>query len=435
MSRVVAQFSTAMCLVLALAWSVGAQSSPDYAPTLLKAAAPLPGANGVAFDARDDLWGGSAGGTITQIDKESGDILRIFGPGPRWGADDGRLVEIMAGGKVREVSPAGLISGGGGIAAMPAEDGTTIVYVPDIFGFHAVAGETGTEVPAESGQPYAAMTAGALGSDVVTGSWFMGTLHVWDPVAGEVVADLSGSLTGPALNAIGFGDHVIVSELGADGPAVVSVDPATGERALVASMGMPSGLATDGSDLCVADWIAGTVAQVIDDCAVIEPLVVATGLALPEGLAMIDAGSLAVAETGAGRISRVDIDTGTATPLIEGLDLGVPGPEHMPPIMTLAGVATDEAGSIYVATADGVVRYDPQASPRTTGGAVASGPSSIEPRHIRADDALGRPLRRGCSTTLGACRVFVNTSTHRSSQVPTASPTARASSAASAATG
>lgn len=529
----------AVGLLLVAALPVGAQSPPTYTPTLLKAAAPLPGSNGVAFDDRDVLWVGSAGGAISNVDKETGEVLQVFGPGPEWGADDmvfgpdgalyhtailngtvgrldpdgthanlnstplpgvnpiafsddgrlfvglllmgdalyefdaqsleeprliaeglglngfdwldgylyaprymegevvridvdsgevtvvasgfgqpnsvdvgpdgmlyvndngsgqivqvdpdtgdktlvaeiggdnmdfdasgrlflssndsGRLVEIMTDGSVREVSPPGLVASPTGITAMTADDGTTTVYIPDIFRLHAVDGRTGAELTPAGGLEAAAMTAAASGTNVVLSSWFAGALQVWDPDTGEVVADLAPSLTGPALDAVGFGDRVVVSELGAEGPAVVAIDPASGERTRLAPMVMPSGLATDGVDLWAADWAVGTVSQVIDDGATIEPVPIASGLAQPEGLAVAPDGSLLVAETGAGRISRIEPATGTVTPLVEGLDFGMPASALLPPVNTLAGVAVDDAGSLYIATVEGVFRYDPEA--------------------------------------------------------------------------
>ncbi len=142
---------------------------------------------------------------------------------------------------------------------------------------------------------------------------------------------------------------------------MVAIDPASGERTRLAPMTMPSGLATDGVDLWAADWAAGTVSQIIEDDATVEPVVIASGLAQPEGLAVASDGSLLVSETGAGRISRIDPATGTVTPLVEGLDFGMPAPALLPPVNTLAGVAVDDAGSLYISTAEGVFRYDPEA--------------------------------------------------------------------------
>ncbi len=359
----------AAALLVAAALPVGAQSPPTYTPTLLMATAPLPGANGVAFDDEDVLWVGSAAGAISKVDKETGEILQQFGPAPEWGADDmvfgpdgalyhtailngtvgrldpdgthtnlnstplpgvnpiafsddgrlfvglllmgdalyefdpqgveeprliaeglglngfdwldgylyaprymagevvridvdsgetalvadgfgqptsldvgpdgmlyvndnaagqivkvdpdtgdktlvaeiggdnmdfdasgrlflssndtGRLVEIMTDGSVREVSPPGLVGSPTGITAMTADDGTTTVYIPDIFRLHAVDGRTGTELTPEGGLEAAAMTAAAFGTDVVLGSWFAGALQIWDPATGKVVADLA----------------------------------------------------------------------------------------------------------------------------------------------------------------------------------------------------------------------------------------------------
>ena len=121
---------------------------------------------------------------------------------------------------------------------------------------------------------------------------------------------------------------------------------------------MPSGLATNGKDLWAADWATGTVSQIIRDGAVITPVVIAQGLKQPEGMALATDGSLLVAETGTGRIVSIDPTTETATALAEGLDLGTPGAKGQPPTNTLAGIAVDPSGSIYV-SANGLYRLDP----------------------------------------------------------------------------
>lgn len=92
--------------------------------------------------------------------------------------------------------------------------------------------------------------------------------------------------------------QVIVSELCTGGPVVVSTEPATSERTVPAQMAVPSGLAT------------GTISKLIEDGATIEPVVVASGLAQPEGLDVAADGSLIVVETGAWQISQIDLVSG-----------------------------------------------------------------------------------------------------------------------------
>ncbi len=527
----------ALALAAVVAAPVVAASPATYTSTLLIEAAPIPGTYGMAFDADDVLYIGSAGGWVTVLDKETGDIIKTYGPAPEWGADDlafapdgslyntailngtvgklapdgthtvinetpilgvnpvavsddgrlfvgialmgdalyefdptgateprlineglglngfdwwdgylwaprmytgelvridvdsgevttiadgftystsadvgpdgmvyvndngaqqivkvdpqtgsktvvapiggdnmaisstgrlflsngdnARVVEILPDGTIREVSKPGLTTGGGGIAVAPGADGAPVVYVPDIFGFYAITGDTGAEVPTVSGQGFGAMTAGAYGTNVVTTSWFDGTLQVWDPVAGEVVADYSEALTATPINAVGFGGDIVVAELSGEGSPVVRIDGTTGEPTVLATMAVPTGLATNGTDLWVADWATGTVSQLIKDGATIDPVVVASGLAQPEGMALSPDGQLLAYETGAARVSTVDPASGTVTPIIEGLAAGYPAPAAMPPSYIFAGVAVDDASSIYVSS-NGVYRFDPQ---------------------------------------------------------------------------
>jgi sugar lactone lactonase YvrE len=77
-------------------------------------------------------------------------------------------------------------------------------------------------------------------------------------------------------------------------------------------------------------------------------LPVASGLSLPEGLAFDTDGSLLVVESGAGRLSRIDLLTGIISKVVDGLALGseaVPGYEAL---WTLSDVDVGPSGYIYV---------------------------------------------------------------------------------------
>jgi sugar lactone lactonase YvrE len=68
--------------------------------------------------------------------------------------------------------------------------------------------------------------------------------------------------------------------------------------------------------------------------------VLVTGLALPEGIAVSD-GALLVVETGARRLSRIDLESRTSTPLARDLAVHVESQGDFPPTMIFNGVATD----------------------------------------------------------------------------------------------
>jgi sugar lactone lactonase YvrE len=75
---------------------------------------------------------------------------------------------------------------------------------------------------------------------------------------------------------------------------------------------------------------------------------VATGLAAPEGLAVDQDGSLLVVESGAGRLSRIDLLTGVISKVVDGLELGAEAIPGLIPTWIFNGVAVGPSGYIYV---------------------------------------------------------------------------------------
>jgi sugar lactone lactonase YvrE len=95
---------------------------------------------------------------------------------------------------------------------------------------------------------------------------------------------------------------------------------------LAAGLGVPAGLAATDDDLWVGDWATGRVLQLVaDGQPLARPRVVAEHLAAPEGLAVGPDGSLLVVESGAGRLSRIDLRTGRVSTVADGLALGAQG--------------------------------------------------------------------------------------------------------------
>jgi sugar lactone lactonase YvrE len=269
----------------------------------------------------------------------------------------GSIVQVLRNGSLRPVSQGG-IAGPSGLAVL-AGDGAEIVYAADIFRLFGIDGRTGrTSLEVEAsitggGMLAAPMTAGAYGSDLVLSSWFGGAVQVYDPRTRQVETSC-GNADVP-LNAIGFRGEILVAELLTNRVAVL--DEGTCARTTLVTLAVPTGLATDGDDLWVADWYLGTVLQIADEGAFIAPTPVATGLAGPEGLAVAPDGGLVVVESSARRVSHIDLDTGVVTPLVDGLALGSPGPPTAPPLWTFDGIAVGPSGAIYV-SAHGIHRFE-----------------------------------------------------------------------------
>ena len=92
--------------------------------------------------------------------------------------------------------------------------------------------------------------------------------------------------------------------------------------------------------------MAGTVSRI--DLSTGEKKVIASGLRMPEGIAVFPDGKLAVVETGTRQLLKIDPAAGVMTPLVINLPVGFPSyPGGLPPYL-ITGVAISESGTIYV---------------------------------------------------------------------------------------
>lgn len=150
------------------------------------------------------------------------------------------------------------------------------------------------------------------------------------------------------INAVRYRGDLVVAELLTG--SVVQQNANTGERVTLASrLGVPSGLAATDTDLWVADWFTGVVWKVVaNGVPQTTPIRVASALDRPEGLAVAQDGSLLVVESGAGRLSRVDLTTGEVATLVTGVAVQSSAPPRVPGTWIFNGVAVGQSGTIYV---------------------------------------------------------------------------------------
>ncbi len=113
---------------------------------------------------------------------------------------------------------------------------------------------------------------------------------------------------------------------------------------------VPAGLAATADDLWAADYVTGTLFQLVANGVTLPaPSVVATGLVQPEGMAVDADGSLLVVESGAGRLWRVDPSTGGISTVAESLEVGLPALPNLPPTWIFSSVAVGpSSGAIFV---------------------------------------------------------------------------------------
>jgi len=311
---------------------------------------PFPSA-AVKFDSQGRLYALNVD-QVVRIDPDTGDVEVVSEIEP--GLDNlafdsrgklyvssfmnGTVFRILPSGHARILSPGGMIAPGG-VAVLPRPHGGESVYVADGFSFREFNGRTGR--PGAHEEVFgSAGTVAPYGEDLVVSAWFNSSVEIRD---GETLHLIDGPIPfALPLNAIAFQGDIAVAELGTG--SVVSGDGTP----IATGFPVPTGLAAIEDDLWVADWALGTVFQIVDEGLPITPTPLASGLVLPEGLAVNTDGTLLVVEAGAGRLSSIDPATGVVTMVAEGLDLGSPGPPGYPPTWTFNGVAVGPSGNIFV---------------------------------------------------------------------------------------
>lgn len=258
---------------------------------------------------------------------------------------DGSIVEVVATGQTRTVSAAGLIMPGG-IAAVGDR-----LYVADFLAVRTFDRAQGQPLTMSYRNAASALsdplTVAPDGEHLLLTSWVYNTVQIFDPATQAIITTYD-DFAAP-MNAIRFQGDLIVAELETGSVVRAHGNDPTVREPLATELAVPTGLAATADELWVADMATGTVWQLVAAGTVLaEPQAVATGLAAPEGLAATADGRLVVVEAGAGRVAVIELETGEVTPLAEGLALGIPAGEGIPPTWIFNGVAVAADGQIYV---------------------------------------------------------------------------------------
>ena len=270
-------------------------------------------------------------GTIDNMSFDADDRLFVIA------GNDNQIIRVDDDGVI-ELTDLG-IGLPGGVGVTP--DGT--VWLGELF---VLRGYDADGVPTTSfydsfappGAGFAgATTVSADGDNLVITNTFNGSVQLMDPANGEILQDVR--TVALPINAIRHDDRIVAAAAG--GSNVVNVDDS--EDVLLGELGLPTGLASDGTTLYVSDWATGNI-WAVDEAG---PRVLAEGLAQPEGLA-VDGNRLLVVETGAQQVTAIDLATGETAPVITGLDFSATPVQGFLPNGALSGVAVGPDGAIYV---------------------------------------------------------------------------------------
>jgi streptogramin lyase len=228
-------------------------------------------------------------------------------------------------------------------------DGNTL-YVADVFAFRAVDARTGetTDVyrmHAEGSKMEYPFAVGIGGKRIALASWFTGTVQLLDRATRRHVDMLHGFKA--PYDALPMDDgSVLVAEI-----ATGSVVRASGEHhqtrtVLAQGLAGPVQMVLGRDGALYVTEAAGKLTRV--DLASGSKTTVAEGLLLPEGVAPTPWGSFIVAEAAARRLTEIDPASGARRTVAENLPIGLEGGPGMPPPYAATGVAVGPDGTVYV---------------------------------------------------------------------------------------
>lgn len=316
----------------------------------------------VKFSPEGDLYAiDQHQGTLLRINIDTGEKTLVAYPGE--GADnldfdnkgrvyvtnahEGSVSVVLTNGKVRALSSGGLNMPAG--IAINLQGELVVAAAESLRHYNAQTGAEQSVLHTAIGDPRTLatpLTVSVFGNHQLVTSWFANTVQVWDPVSQTIQVSYHDFQI--PLNAIDLNGDIVVAELGSH--RVVRRKLATLEtEVLMAGIPVPTGLAAANGQLYVADWLSGTIFQLMANDQILQtPQPVIIGLKQPEGMALDAQGRLIVVETGTQRLLRIDPQDVQIEILASKLSVGLKGPQGYPPGWLLSSVVIDACGRITV---------------------------------------------------------------------------------------
>jgi DNA-binding beta-propeller fold protein YncE len=257
--------------------------------------------------------------------------------------EDSSIVEILDDRSVRTVSEGGIaIPMGIGVV----DDAVYTGHPQSVRGFDRRTGEPRSETLSVYAIGPLTDVRGLVADrrHLVLTSWFTGTVQIFDPATEEIIAETH--FDGGPFGATRFQGELVVAE-GFAGQVTRATGADLADREVLAEVPGAAGLAARHGDLYVTSQTEGEVWQIARRGHVLaKPIVIATGLQGPEGIAVMGRDRLAVIEVGTGSVKEINLDNGSIETI--ATDLGFV--QSPPGLVALwfNGVDLDRRGNLYV---------------------------------------------------------------------------------------
>ena len=327
--------------------SVTILAEPDGTP----AAANLDADGNVLFVSWDT-------GQVGRLDLESGELETIATVTPpidnlAIGPDGSIYVSISNVNGIQKISETGEVQGWVTRSDVTAPgmmrfvDGQ--VLLSDAFGFRTLDPATG----AVTQEPYRMSYGASTGIDRTDGLLAVvnarfGTIQRIDRATDELTLSRR-DLDAPMDVLLASNGDLIVTEFGA-GRLVRLSDSDSPPQVIAADLGGPVGITwvdDDQTEIFLTDALGGNLFRINVETG--RTARITDRLFQPEGIAVLDAGRVVVAEVDAKRISWVDTTTGEVTAIASRLNLGSIIARGRDPVHLPSGVAVDDDGIVYAA--------------------------------------------------------------------------------------
>ena len=229
-------------------------------------------------------------------------------------------------------------------------DNTVYTAEPQaIRGFDARTGDpvSVTRSAAFIGPALFTTSVSSVGDHLILMSIVTSQLLIWDTKTDSPVLETFDFIL--PMDAEPFQGDLLVAELGTGSVVRAELPDLAARETIASGLVFVTGLAVDDDDAYVSDAVLGTVFQIIRGGEVLaEPQPVATGLAMPEGIALRSGGNrLLVVEGATSTLKEIHLRSGTVKTI--ATDLGFQ-PPFLPTLPThwFNDVDVDAKGAMYV---------------------------------------------------------------------------------------